>query len=67
MVNLAEFKVLSRTPYAWVNAERKLVESTFVVFKDAEGRVGTIVVNKAKPSEDDVSKAIKDREKARSE
>ena len=61
MVNLAEFKTLSRTPYTWVNAERKLVESTFVVFKDAEGRVGTIVIRKAKPTDAEVEAEVKKR------
>ena len=65
VVNLAEFEVLSRTPYAWVNAARKLVESTFVVFRDAEGRVGTILIEKAKPTLDDVKKAVAERAKGR--
>jgi len=33
-------------------------QSTFVVFKDKDGHVGTIVVDKAKPSVEDVQKAV---------
>lgn len=58
---MAEFKVLSKTPYSYVGAERKLVESTFVVFKDAEGRVGTIVIRKAKPTDAEVAAEVKKR------
>lgn len=61
MLNLAEFEVLSRTPYAWVNEKRELISSTFVVYRDAEGRVGTIVVPKAKPSDAEVLAAVKKR------
>ena len=61
MRSLAEFEVLSRTPYAWVNEKRELVASTFAVYRDAEGRVGTIVIPKAKPSDAEVLAAIKKR------
>jgi len=53
--------VVSRTPYAWVNEKRQLVESTFVVYKDKEGRVGTIVINKAAPTDTDVETEVKKR------
>lgn len=62
---MAEFEIVSTTPYAWVSAERKLVQSTMVVYRDEEGRVGTIVVRKAKPSKDEVKRAVAEREKAR--
>lgn len=52
---------MSRTPYAYVNEKRELVQSTFVVFKDAEGRVGTIVLHKAKPTDDEVKRAVEKR------
>ena len=58
---MPEFKVLSRTPYALVNEKRELAASTFVVYRDAEGRVGTIVVEKAKPSDAEILAAIKKR------
>jgi len=58
---MPEITVLSRTPYATVNEKRQLVESTFVVYKDKDGRVGTIVVYKAKPSDADVEAAVKKR------
>jgi len=62
---MPEYTILSRTPSAYVNAERKLVETTFVVFKDKDGRVGTIVIHKAKPSDTEVEAEIKKREAAR--
>ena len=60
-MNLAEFKVLSRTPYAYVNAKRELISSTFVVFRDAEGRVGTIVIRKAKPTDAEIKAEVEKR------
>ena len=60
-MNLAEFEVLSKTPYAWVNEKRELVASSFVVYRDAEGRVGTIVIPKAKPTDADIMAAVKKR------
>lgn len=63
MGSLAEkkFEVLSQTPYVWVNAERKLVQSTFVTYRDETGRVGTIVIRKAKPTLDEVKAAVEKR------
>ena len=61
MPSLAELEVLSRTPYAWVNEKRELAASTFVVYRDAEGRVGTILVAKAKPTDADIMAAVKKR------
>ena len=58
---MPEFEVLSRTPYAWVNEKRELVSSTFVVYRDVEGRVGTIVVPKAKPTDAEILAAVKKR------
>jgi len=58
---IPEITVLSRTPYAWVNEKRELVQSTFVVYRDKEGRVGTIVVGKAKPTDADVEAEVKKR------
>jgi len=60
---VAEFKVLSRTPYAYVNAKREMVQSTFVVYQDEKDRVGTITVPKAEPSLDDIKKAVAERAK----
>ena len=61
MHNLAEFKVLSRAPYVLVNEKRELAASTFVVYRDAEGRVGTIVVPKAEPTDAEILAAVKKR------
>ena len=61
MRNLAEFEVLSRTPYAWVNEKRELISSTFVVYRDAEDLVGTIVVPKAEPTDAEILAAVKKR------
>jgi len=58
---MPEYTVLSRTPSAYVNAERKLVETTFIVYKDKVGHVGTIVVHKAKPTDAEIEDAIKKR------
>ena len=60
---MAEFTVLSKTPYAWVNAKRELVQSSFVVYRDEEGRVGTIVVKKAVPSDAEVKAEVAKRKK----
>jgi len=57
-----EVTILSQTPYAWVNKERKLVESTFVVYKDKAGHVGTIVIGKPKVIEADVEAELKKRQ-----
>jgi len=59
---MPEITVLSKTPSTYMGADRKLVETTFVVYKDKEGRVGTIVVHKAKPSDAEILEAIKKRE-----
>lgn len=59
-----EFEIVSESPYAWVDADRKIVQSTFVVYR-LKGTVGTIVVRKAKPSEAEVKRAIEEREKVR--
>jgi len=56
--------VLSRTPYTWVDEKRALAESTFVVFRDEAGRIGTIVVPGRKPSDSDVEKAVTERARA---
>ena len=63
MRHLAEFAILSSTPYVWVNADRKLMQSSFVTYRDAEGRVGSIVVPKVKPSVAEVEAALKERAK----
>ena len=44
-----------------MNEKRELVASTFVVYKDAEGRVGTIVIAKAKPTDAEILAAVKKR------
>jgi len=59
---MPEITVISRTAYATVNEKRQLVESTFVVYKDKAGRVGTIVIDKAKPSDADVETEVKKRQ-----
>jgi len=56
-----EITILSKTPSVYVGVDRKLVETTFVVYKDKEGRVGTIVVPKAKPSDSEILDAVKKR------
>jgi len=61
VVEVAKFEVLSRTPSAYMGKDRKLVESTFVVYKDAEGRVGTIVIGKKAPTDADVEAEVKKR------
>jgi len=63
-LNLAEIEIVSQTPYATVDRERKLQTSTFVVYK-TEDRVAAIVIHKAKPSKEEIAKAIKDREAKR--
>ena len=61
MLRLTEFKVLSRAPYVLVNEKRELVQASFVVFRDAEGRVGTIVIEKATPTDAEILAAVKKR------
>jgi len=58
---MPEITVLSKTPYAWINAKRDLVSSTFVVYRDKEGHVGTIVVPKKDPSDADIEAEVKKR------
>jgi len=58
---MPEITVLSKTPYAWVNAKRELQASTFVVYQDKEGRVGTIVIQKKEPTDSEIQDAIKKR------
>ena len=58
---MAEFTVLSKTPFTWVNAKRELVQSCFCVYRDEEGRVGTINVRKAAPADAEVKAAVKKR------
>jgi len=62
---MPDVTILSKTPSAYVSADRKLVETTFVVYKDKDGRVGTIVIHKAKPSDSEIADEIKKREAAR--
>jgi len=62
---MPEFKVLSRTPSAYVNEKRQLVESTFVVYQDKDGHVGTIVIPKAGPTDAEIEDAVKKRAAAR--
>jgi len=57
-----EIEVLSQTPYSWVNEKGLLTESTFVVYKDKEGRVGSIVVKKGKPTNAEIETEIKKRQ-----
>lgn len=63
--NLAEFEMLSSTPYVWVNKDRRLVESSFVTYRDETGHVGTIVVRKKTPTLEDVKAAVKERMKGK--
>lgn len=58
---MPEFEVLSKTPYVLVNEKREFVQATFAVYRDSEGRVGTIVMLKAKASDSDVQAAVKKR------
>jgi len=58
---MPEITVLTKTPYAWVNAKRELVESTFVVYKDKDGRVGTVVMPKREPSDREIEDEVKKR------
>jgi len=62
---MPEIMILSKTPSAYMSLDRKLVETTFVVFKDKDGRVGTIVIHKAKPTDAEIADEIKKREAAR--
>jgi len=58
---MPEVTVLSRTPYVTVSKDQKLEHTTFVVYRDKDGRVGTIVVGKASPSDADVEAEVKKR------
>ena len=60
---MAEFEILSSTPFVWVNAKRELAQSSFVTYRDEEGRVGTITIRKAEPSLAEVKAAVKERTK----
>jgi len=62
---MPEITVLSKTPSAWVNAKKELVTSTFVVYRDKDGRVGTIVVAKKDPSDVEIEAEVKKRAAAR--
>jgi len=59
---MPEIEVLSQTPYSWINEKGQLTESTFVVYKDQQGRVGSIVVKKAKPTQAEIEAEIKKRQ-----
>jgi len=59
---MSEIEVLSQTPYSWVNEKGQLTESTFIVYKTREGRVGSIVVKKAKPTSAEIESEIKKRQ-----
>lgn len=58
---MAEFKVLSKVPFAAMNEKRELERVTFCVYQDEKGQVGTIVIRKEKFTDDDVRRAIKER------
>lgn len=58
---MPEFEVLSQMPYVWIDEDRKFVQATFVVYRDAEGLIGTIVVPKPKPSDAEIQAAVKKR------
>jgi len=58
---MPKLEILSQTPYSWIDKDRKLVQSTFVVYKDEAGRVGTVVVKKPKAEPADVEAELKKR------
>jgi len=62
---MPEIEILSRTPYVTVDKNRKLAASTFIVYKDVDGRLGTIVLGKAEPKDAEVVEAIRKRTAAR--
>jgi len=57
-----DIEVLSQTPYSWVNEKGQLTESTFIVYREKEGRVGSIVVKKAKPTQSEIETEIRKRQ-----
>jgi len=59
---MPEIEILSQTPYSWVNEKGQLTESTFVVYRDQQGRVGSIVIKKAKPTTSEIESEIKKRQ-----
>jgi len=62
---MPEIEVLSKTPYSWVNEQGRLVESTFVVYREKEGRVGSIVIKKSKPENREIEEEVKKRQAGR--
>jgi len=58
---MPEFQVISKTPYAVVNEKRELVEGTFVVYRDKDNHVHTIVIAKKAPTDSDITEAVKKR------
>jgi len=62
---MPEITVLSKTPYSWVNENGQLTESTFVVYREKEGRVGSIVIKKGKPTDTEIEAEIKKRQAGR--
>jgi len=62
---MPEIEILSRTPYVTVDKDRKLAPSTFVVYRDVDGKVGTIVLGKGEPRDAEIVEAIKKRTAAR--
>lgn len=56
MAEKGKLEILTVTPYAWVGPDRELIQSSFVVYRDEEGRIGTVVIRKPKPTVEDVKK-----------
>jgi len=54
-----EIKILYKTGFTWLDAEGKEVQSTYVTYQTADGRVGSIVIRKAEPSNEEIRAAIR--------
>jgi len=62
---MPDIEILSQTPYSWVNEKGQLIESTFVVYREKEGRVGSIVIKKGKPTASEIEEEVKKRQAGR--
>lgn len=54
-----EVKILHKTTFTWLDAEGKEVVSTYVTFQTPDGRVGSRVIRKEAPTEEEILAAIK--------
>jgi len=54
-----EIKILHKTGFEWLDAEGKPVRSTYVTYQTPDGRVGSKVIRKESPSDEEILKAIK--------